>query len=95
LIQALVLAVSPEQVSLAGRRVILRRPWPRAAEVELSADGAPVVRRECWFEIDRRPVHCLTLQAADGRRVRFAVGRDTDEHERLLREIEGYLAAAA
>jgi hypothetical protein len=87
LLQALLLALSPEQLSFTGRRVRLRRAWLGSKEFELADDGAEPIRRECWFEINLRPVHCLTLYAADGRRARFAVGRDPHEHERLLRDI--------
>jgi hypothetical protein len=95
LFQALALTMSPEQLTLIGHHVRVRRPWPGLGELDLPDDGQHAVHRECWFEINRRPVHCLTLQGTDGRRLRFAVGRPADEHERLMREIEAHLAVAA
>jgi hypothetical protein len=92
LLQSLALALSPEQVAIVGRTALIRRPWPRTTRLELANSGSPSVCRECWFEINRQPVHCLTLLGADGRRVRFAVGRDASEHERLLREIQAHLS---
>lgn len=95
LFQALALTMSPERLTLVGHSVRVRRPWPGMGDLELPDDGHCAVRRECWFEINRQPVHCLTLHGADGRRVRFAVGRPADEHERLMREIEAHLALSA